>query len=83
MGKLAKAAGAANGLTGKVAITDRNGITTTYDDEARAEATLSSGCSVEHRRGGFFLVEKAAPAAPTLKAPEAPRVPSSRPKDRK
>jgi len=55
MGKLAEAAGAEHGLTGKVCVTDENGFTTTYEDEAAAESALPKGAQVEHRRGAFFL----------------------------
>lgn len=72
MGKLAEAAGARK-LTGAVCVTDANGVTTTYPDEAAAEAALPSGCKIEHRRGAFFLTD----------ATEAPAAPTSPPKKKK
>ncbi len=61
MGKLAEAAGARM-LIGKVAVTDTNGVTTVYDDEAAAEKAIPSGAVVEHRRGAFFIKTAKKPA---------------------
>jgi len=64
MGKLATLAKTKT-LKGKVTVTDTNGVTTTYENEAAAEKA-TEGQTVEHRRGAFFI--KAEDAEPAPKA---------------
>jgi hypothetical protein len=64
MGRLAGLA-KAKALKGAITVTDENGLTHTYANEAAAEAA-TAGKEIEHRRGAFF-VKTAAGDAPRPK----------------